>query len=204
MDRVTLGVGIGILGMPPPLVGEVARAVAALAASPSRLVHKGMLDPRPVLAAILISVLPLAPACGDDSGSTSDDATTCQEPAFVEGVDMNFAPCGCGDKSPWHSACIAAGNECLYDQGSICVPSCSTDNPCPAGCSANNTCPADCGEMAKCPTFIYEPSFCEVASETCRIQCDGGALDQNCPFGMECAENSGLEWCTYMDPLWGF
>lgn len=181
--RVALGVGIGMLGMPPPLVGQLAGGVVALAVRLRGLVNRGMLDPRPVLIATLVSFLPFAPACGDDSGTTTEGAF-CNEPEFVSNAWMDFATCGCNNSSPWFTACTSAGNTCTYDTvGSICQPRCK---------AADNSCVVHNGVTP----------VCSPDSGLCTLPCDGGPQDTNCPFGLVCSDESGATCLAeYGDPF---
>lgn len=192
MGRIALGVGIGALGMPPPLVGQFAGLVA-LAARVAGLVNRGMLDPRPVLAAVLVSVLPFAPACGDDGDAADSASPACEEPRFIPGQWTAFSTCGCNDSSPWRDACIADGGKCVFDEiGSVCLPSCSPLPPCPQDCGATKACPEGCGETQECPVYFGNPSSCDTKTFDCIIPCNGGALDVNCPLGMICAADGDL------------
>ena len=157
----------------------------------------GMLDPRPVLAALLISGLPFAPACGDDevvassTSSTSDaPAPMCEEPPFAASQWVPFAPCGCTALSPWHDACVTSGGRCLFDSaGSVCLPSCALNDPCPDDCGAKNPCQEGCGETKGCPDYFGKPTSCDVATFDCIIFCTDDGFE--CPLEMTCADLSG-------------
>lgn len=175
--RIALGVGIGMLGTPPPLVGQLTGGVVALAVRLSGLVNRGMLDPRPVLIAVLVSLLPFAPACGDDSGATTDEPT-CRE---REGNGTAYGFCGCNEQSPLAAECRGAGYVCVFDKygfGSVCSP--------------------PCDDAGACKDYFYESTTCDYATNLCLVPCDGGSLDFNCPFGMQCtATDDDLFYCQY-------
>lgn len=177
MGRIAVGVGIGALGMPPPLVGQSAGLVA-LAARVGGLVNRGMLDPRPIVAAILVSVLPFAPACGDDSRPATTDDLTCQE-RTSESMGTIYEFCGCDDQSPLAAKCREAGYVCVFDTfGSVCSP--------------------PCDDSGVCKDYFYEAATCDSANNLCIVPCDGGTLNFNCPFGMECTANDdGLFYCSH-------
>jgi hypothetical protein len=113
----------------------------------------------------------LLTSCGDSSGGeATTDVQVCEEPPFVEGINPDWAPCGCGD-SEWYDACYAAGGHTCVDDvgggytlGGTCTPLCSRDEDCPA----YN------GHRAECQSGIQ-----------CRIVCDGG-----CPDGMVCSKTN--------------
>ena len=176
--RVTLGVGIGMLGMPPPLVGQLAGGVVALAVRLRGLVNRGMLDPRPVLITTLVSFLPFAPACGDDSRVATTDELACQE-RTSEFMGTAYGFCGCNEQSPLAAKCREAGYVCVFDTfGSVCSP--------------------PCDDAGACKDYFYEAATCDSANDMCIVPCDGGTLNANCPFGMDCTANDdGLLYCSY-------
>jgi hypothetical protein len=169
MDRAVIGAGISA---PPPIIGLLASSLVAMGARLARMLNRGF-DPRP-LAVMFISVLPFSSACGDDGGAPID--STCEERGEVEVFAYGF--CGCDDESTLAAQCSEAGNLCLVDEfGSVCSP------------------PCDASGM--CPDYLYESAFCDARTNRCLIACSGGDQGFNCPFGMECTANNGLEYCSY-------
>ena len=144
---------------------------------PARAMNKGF-DLRPLIA-ILVSVLPLSLACGDDSGTTSGMTTdsTCQERGIEDQV-LAYGFCGCNEQSMLAAKCSDAGRVCLFDDfGSVCSPSCDASGMCPGN--------------------FYESAFCDSRTNRCLIPCDGGDQGFNCPFGMECTAANGLYYCSH-------
>lgn len=181
----SLGVGVSLLGMPPPLVGQMAglhphwwKPAGKGGQGVRRLVQGVMRLLRPTHVAF-VAVLLLA-ACGDSAGSTSEDPVLCEEPEFIEGLEPDFAPCGCGIlNSEWHRWCEAQGNTCwspidpygdvpdVYQDlyGSTCVPDCKTSDD--------------------CPRFMDRVTECQNGAH-CIIPCADG-----CPAGMYCSMFNG-------------
>lgn len=141
-------------------------------------------------------LLSLVAACGDSGGV--EEATgdyPCVEPPFIEGLNPDWAPCGCnGDDSLWRKACLDAGNVCIGGveligdvNGYTCVPLCTTEDPCPDNCNVPGF-PAcdDCGAPKPCPPYNDRAAICEGGSEKCYLSC-GEPGDDACPAGMHCS-----------------
>ena len=171
----SIGVGVSLLGMPPPLVGQLAglhphwwKPAGKGGQGVRRLVQGVMRLLRPTHVAF-VAVLLLA-ACGDDSGSTSEPVL-CEEPEFIAGLEPDWMPCGCNeDGSPWRETCLDAGNVCgggaFAPHGDTCSPKCAA------------------GGVGECPDFMGRALECYAG--LCQIACAGG-----CPERMYCAGDFG-------------
>ncbi len=177
----SIGVGVSLLGMPPPLVGQLAglhphwwKPAGKGGQGVRRLVQGVMRLLRPTHVAF-VAVLLLA-ACGDSAGSTSDDPVLCEEPEFI--AEADFAPCGCGIlDSEWHQWCEAAGNTCWSP-----IP---PDNDYPRSDPFGSTCVPPCTVTSGCPDFMGRATECQDGIH-CIIPCNEG-----CPDGMYCSMFNG-------------
>lgn len=139
-------------------------------------------------------LLALVAACGDSGEAAETDEYVCVEPPFIEGLNPDWAPCGCNHAdSPWRKACLDAGNVCIGDvDGFTCAPDCTTDDPCPTNCGIAPefpACPMGCGAPRPCPPYNDRAAICEAGTSNCYLSC-GELGDEACPEGMHCSSQA--------------
>lgn len=121
-------------------------------------------------------------ACGMDGG----DPPFCVEPAFINGLEPDWAPCGCGVAgSEWVVWCAEAGNTCW---GPVDPLGPTTGDGGPDLDKYGRVCAPHCSPSGECPPFMERETVCQDTIH-CIIPC--GAA---CPDGMYCSSING---CLY-------
>lgn len=130
-------------------------------------------------------------ACGDSSSETTAmDPPVCDEPAFIEGLPVDFAPCGCGTESPWAVACQNA--EPPYNPTHTCYFAFDEQSQVLGGTCLPLCVHRETQEPLSCPPLDMEETECR--TPLCRRTC---TLDAECPAGMTCFDNT----CIHSFPV---